>query len=358
MRRLTLTALLVVPVLAAARPPADAPSARRDLPPSRGSPSRGESPSHGLAPFPEDFGPNLLADCPNPEGVAVDPRGFVYASSFAFSPVANVCVLDPVGRVVARIPIAAGPGGVASLLGMLFVPGHGLFVTDFADGMAPHGRLLLVDRRGDVHVVADGFAAPNAIAVDRKGNLYVSDSFAGTVSRLQPDGSGLATWAAGAALTTTGSPPFGANGLAFDARERHLYVANTGDSTVLRIPLLPGGDAGGIEVFARGADLDAATGGSRSLHGADGIQFDVDGNLWVCANQANEIQVLSPGGEIVARYRGTGEGALDFPASLVFRGHVIIATNLSLATGGANSKLSAMRAPVAGVPLVRWTSER
>jgi sugar lactone lactonase YvrE len=194
---------------------------------------------------------------------------------------------------------------------------------------------------------------PNAVAIDRRGNLYVSDSFAGTVTRLRADGSGVATWASDPLLTTAGQPPFGANGLAFDAGERFLYVANTGNSNVLRIPLRADGSAGPVEVWAHGADLDQRTGGSQSLHGADGIQFDVEGNLWVCANQANEIQVLSPAGELVARYRGAGGAALDFPASLIFRGRTLYLTNLSLATGAVNSKLSVMRAPVAGAPLVR-----
>lgn len=335
MRRLLHAALLLLPLLPAT--------------PAAG----GDERPHGASPFPQDFGPNLQADCPNPEGIAVDTHGFVYASAFSFTATANVCVLDPRGRVVHRIPVAAGPGGVAALLGMLFVPDEGLFVTDFANGAAPNGRLLRVDRRGDVHVVATGFAAPNAIAIDRRGNLYVSDSFAGTVTRLRADGSGVATWASDPLLTTAGQPPFGANGLAFDAGERFLYVANTGDSNVLRIPLRADGSAGPVEVWAHGADLDQRTGGTQSLHGADGIQFDVEGNLWVCANQANEIQVLSPAGELVARYRGAGAAALDFPASLIFRGRTLYLTNLSLATGAVNSKLSVMRAPVAGAPLAR-----
>jgi sugar lactone lactonase YvrE len=302
-------------------------------------------------PFLSDFGPNLQASCPNPEGIAVDSRGRVYASSFAFAPTANVCVLDARGRLTGTIPVPAGPGGVASLLGMLHVPGQGLYVTDFADGVAPHGRLLRLSRRG-VEVVADGFAAPNAIAVDRRGRLYVSDSFAGTITRVGPDGSGRETWASDPLLTTAGQPPFGANGLAFDRRERHLYVANTGDSSVLRLAVRPDGSAGPVEVFARGADLDVATGSTQSLHGADGIAFDVAGNLWVCANQANEVQVLSPDAELVARYRGSGGAALDFPASLVFRGRTLYLTNLSLATG-VNSKLSVMQAPLPGAPLAR-----
>ena len=308
-----------------------------------------------------NFGPNLRTVCPNPEGIALDPGGFVYASSFAFQPTANICVLDKAGRLQPKrtIPIAAGPAGIASLLGMLFVPSDGLYVTDFADGVAPHGRLLLVDRAGRVREVTRGFAAPNAVAIDRAGILFVSDSFAGTITRVRRDGScpdgaaavGCRPWAADPLLTTAGQPPFGANGVAFDDDGKFLYVANTGDDSVLRIPVLASGAAGPVEVFATGAALDAASGGTRSLDGADGIAFDEAGNLWVCANQANEVQVLSPGGALVARYRGAGDAALDFPASLVFDQQTLYLTNLSLATG-VNSKLSVMTAPVRGAPLV------
>jgi len=307
-------------------------------------------------PFLRNFGPNLKDTCPNPEGIAVDPHGRLYASAFSFTPVANICVLDRHGNLHPEdtIPVAAGTAAVAALLGELFVPGEGLYVCDFGDGTVPNGRLLRVDpRTKSVATIASGFAAPNAIARDRHGRLYVSDSFLGTISRVSPDGSGLVVWAADPLLTTTGQPPFGANGVAFDVDERFLYVANTGDSSVLRIPVNADGTAGNLEVFAKGSDLDAATGATQSLHGADGIAFDTGGNLWVCANQANEVQVLSPGGELVARYAGAGPNALDFPASLVFRGRKLFLTNLSLNDGGVNSKLSVMEAPLPGQPLAR-----
>jgi sugar lactone lactonase YvrE len=324
MRRLVLASLLALPLAAAASP--------------------------RLA-FLQDFGPSLQADCPFPEGIAVDPAGRVYASAFSSTPVANVCVLDARGRLLRRLPVAAGPAGVAALLGMLFVPGEGLYVADFADGAAPHGRLLRLDERGRATTVADGFAAPNAIARDDAGNLYVSDSFAGTITRVRPDGSGKVVWAESPLLRTAGQPPFGANGLAFDAAQAFLYVANTGDDAVLRVAVQADGGAGPVEPFARGADLDARLGTSHSLDGADGLAFDVGGNLWVCANQANELQVLSPEGELVARYRGAGADALDFPASLVFRGGLLFVSNLSLGDGGVHSKLSLMRAPLPGLRL-------
>src|SRR5438067_9649797 len=121
-----------------------------------------------------NFGPNLQADCPNPEGIAVDPTGNLYASSFANG---HICVISPAGQLVDHFAIPPGVAGVTALLGELFVPGQGLYVVDFADGTAPHGRLLRVDPASHaVTTLATGFAAPNAIAQDRHRNLFVSDS--------------------------------------------------------------------------------------------------------------------------------------------------------------------------------------
>jgi sugar lactone lactonase YvrE len=308
--------------------------------------------SAGDAGVVRNFGPNLQAFCSNPEGIARDPRGNLYASSAFAGPSAKICVLDREGRLLRVIPVPAGAAGVASLLGELFTPGEGLYVADLADRVAGDGRLLRIDpRTGDVKVLATGFAAPNAIAQDERGDLFVSDSFAGTITKVARDGSRSVIWKQDPLLTTKGTPPFGANGLAFD-RERHfLYVANTGDSRVLRIPLGADGSAGPVEVFADGATIDAAQQTTQALHGADGIMFDVRGNLYVCANQADEIQVLDPRGGLVARYAGVGADALHVPASLVFHGRTLYITDLSNSDGGVNSKLSVLRTPFPGLPL-------
>jgi sugar lactone lactonase YvrE len=237
-------------------------------------------------------------------------------------------------------------------LGELFEPGHGLYVVDFATGTAPNGRLLRVDPSSHaITTLATGFAAANAIAQDRSRNLFVSDSFLGTISKVAPDGSSNVVWTASPLLTTRGFPPFGANGVAFDRDQRFLYVANTGDSRILRVPVRSDGSAGSIEIFADGAQINARQHTTEALHGADGIMFDVRGNLYVCANQANEIQVLSPQGDLVARYAGSGQTALDFPASLVFDGRSLFVTNLSLFDGGVNSKLSVLGVRFPGLPL-------
>ena len=89
-------------------------------------------------------------------------------------------------------------------------------------------------------------------------------------------------------LTTTGVPPFGANGLAFNKAGNALFVANTGNDTIVKIPVT-GGTPGTPAVFV------------NSINGADGLILDGHDNLWVAANQADEIVVLDPTGKVIAK---------------------------------------------------------
>src|SRR6266540_1112546 len=159
----------------------------------------------------ENFGPELSALCNLPEGVAVDPRGNVYASSLNFNATsgpANICVLDRGGNIVDAISVAPVPGGVARLLGMLYVPNEGLYVGDVGGG-----RVLRIDvGTHAATTIASGFGAPNAFARDRAGNLFVSDSFSGTITKIAPDGSTMVFGYPAQLAPLSGEfPPFGAN---------------------------------------------------------------------------------------------------------------------------------------------------
>jgi DNA-binding beta-propeller fold protein YncE len=119
-------------------------------------------------------------------------------------------------------------------------------------------------------------------------------------------------------------PPFGANGLAFNKDGSALFVSNTGDDRVIKIPV-SGGKADTPVVFV------------NSINGADGLIMDKDDNLWVAANQANEIVVVDKTGRAIAKLgdfdgidrRGAPIGFL-FPASLVRHDGWIYVTNLAL----------------------------
>ena len=300
------------------------------------------------------FGPPLVGTvCQNPEGLAMDTQGNFYtASDVDGATTGTICVFSPTGAFTRAISIPPGPAGVAPLVGMLFEEPHTLFVADTADGNAPNGRLLSVDiPTGAVTVLASGFAFPNAIAEDGAGNLYVSDSALGTINRIRQDGTHNVVWASSPLFQTSGFPPVGVNDLAFDHNNSNLYATNTGDSRILRIPVLPNGNAGNVQIFADGATIDARQNTTDALHGADGLAIDIAGNFYVAANQVGEIQVISPTGRLIARYSGSGAATLDFPATLLFKGSQLFLTNASLFDDGVNSRILVLQAALPGQPL-------
>jgi sugar lactone lactonase YvrE len=181
----------------------------------------------------------------------------------------------------------------------------------------------------------------------------VSDSAQGTVFKVAPDGSSPPEiWSADPLLRPGPEFPFGANGVAFDRHQRFLYVANSSTRRIIRVPMRHDGSAGPAEIFADGDALNARQATENALVRPDGIMFDVRGNLYVCANLSNEIQVLSRDGRrIIARYHGHGSDALDTPASLVFKGRTLYVSNLSATDGGVGSKVSTIRVPFPGLPL-------
>jgi len=127
-------------------------------------------------------------------------------------------------------------------------------------------------------------------------------------------------------------PPFGANGLAFNRSQTALFVANTGNDTVVKIPV------SGLPLVAGKPFVFV-----NSINGADGLIIDVLDRIWVAANQSDEIVVLDPtNGRVIAKlgdFGGIGpDGApngLLFPASLVLHGNFLFVANLSLDLGAA-----------------------
>jgi sugar lactone lactonase YvrE len=186
------------------------------------------------------------------------------------------------------------------------------------------------DGSNDTISFGSGARVPNAMVFDSKGNLYVSDSFQGAVFKItNPNGCvpscAMETFSHDPQLATAGFPPFGANGLAFNKDESVLFIANTGDDTVLALDMVSGLRT--VTVFA------------QSLNGADGLVFDRNsGLLWVCTNQADEIVALNESGRVVAKLgefrginrNGTPNGLL-FPASPVIVGGELFVTNLAIA---------------------------
>jgi sugar lactone lactonase YvrE len=262
----------------------------------------------------------------NPEGITADKRGRIYVTSFDVTKTAGpgrLLVFDRHGELLRAVDIADSSN---LLLDLAFHPKTGaLLVIDFGGK-----RVLKVNpRTGESSVFATipgGMSAgPNVLTFDKRGNVYISDSFQGIIWRTGPAGGDPVAWVTSPLLATTGVPPFGANGLAFNNKGDALFVANTGNDQVVKIPV-SAGVPGDPKVFV------------NSVNGADGLIIDKHDNLWICANQADEIVVVEPTeGRVIAKLgdfnglsrRGAPRGLL-FPASLVRVGDWIYVTNLSL----------------------------
>jgi sugar lactone lactonase YvrE len=274
----------------------------------------------------------LPAGSGGPEGLEVDAAGNVYVASFGFTAAGSLSgagqlfVFDRNGRFLRQVSIA---GSSPHLLGLRFQPGTGaLLVIDF--GAA---QVLAVNPRTGTSTVFmtlptlphPGGAGLNDITFDRAGRVFVSDSFQGIVWTTSSAGGVASIWVDDPLLRTSGVPPFGANGLRFNGAETALFIANTGNDTIVKVPVTAG-KAGTPAIFTNG------------INGADGLVIDQHDNLWVVANQADEIVVVDPTGRAIAKLGDFG-GAVNrqgepvqmlFPASLRFSGKHLLVTNLSL----------------------------
>lgn len=305
-----------------------------------------------------------------PEGITANPAtGDVFAATFDFGPNANKLM-----RFASNGQLAAMKDfGGAPLLGLDFDATRGkVYLLNFGasklqriaadfNGSTPVEDVAVFPSIGapasrsvgnpdgssdTVMFGSSNFPAPNAMTFSSTGSLYVSDSFQGAIYRID----NVATCATPCAvslvahdplLATAGFPPFGANGIALNADETALFVANTGDSRVLKLDLA----TKQISVFA------------ESVHGADGMTFDGNGRLWVAANQADQLVALNESGRVIARLGefqginadGTPNGLL-FPASPVIVNGWMYVTNLALPLTGNPAEWEA--------DVRRWTIAR
>jgi sugar lactone lactonase YvrE len=275
---------------------------------------------------------NVLATLPfatgSVEGLTVGPDGNIYVPTFGFNAngaiagSATLLVISPNnGKIVRQMTIA---GSSSMILGLRFNPvNQHLIVLDF--GAA---KILDVNPNTGTNSLLAGpipGAGLNALTFDGSGNAYVSDSFLGKIYKVTMAG-GLTTWSSSPLLGPgTGlTPPFGANGVEFSNDGNTLFVANTAFHQIIQIPVA---NPMSPSIFVTG------------INAPDGIAIDKQDNIWICANQQDEIVVIDKTGKVIAKLgdfdgidpQGTANGFL-FPASLAFSndGSTLYVSNLTL----------------------------
>ena len=289
--------------------------------------------------------PNGNTSCTSDiEGVAVGPDGTVYAPSFGFnsdgalSGNGELFVFAPNGRLERHFPVA---GSSPHLIGLVYQQSSkSLLIADLGAGKVwkvdPKTQKIKLFMTAPM-VTSSSMPGLNALTFDKKGNVYVSDSFQGIIWQTPPGGGTPTAWYSptnqnNLLLPTANDgqpliPPFGANGIEFNNEGTAMFAMNTAYHYIVEIPVNGDGSAGAGIVLTTG------------LNAPDGVAIDRDDNLWVVANQGDEIVVVDPKGKVIAK-RGDFNGISDdgsiegllFPASPSFspNGKVLYVTNLAL----------------------------
>jgi sugar lactone lactonase YvrE len=257
----------------------------------------------------------------HPEGLAVAPDGAVWCGGEG----------GQIYRVAdGAVEQVASTGGFC--LGLAFDHEGRLYVCDLA-----HAAVFRLDpRSATLERFADGvdghrLVTPNAIAVDARGDLLVTDSGvpheprAGLL-RFAPDGRGALWW---------DGPLNFANGLALAADGRTLHVVETWARRLLAFPVGADGAAAGPPAVT--VELPGTV--------PDGVAVDERGGLWIACYEPSQVLVLEPGGALRTAASDPDAHLLCHPTNVAFRGTDVITANLG------RWHLTQLEAGRAGVPL-------
>ncbi|RZJ08251.1 MAG: hypothetical protein EOP39_14330, partial [Rubrivivax sp.] len=205
-------------------------------------------------------GPGAHARFSFPNGIAVDGSGTVF-------------VADQDNNTVCKISAA---GVVSTLAGTAGVWGS-------ADGTGPDAQ----------------FGGPGGLAIDDKGNVYVSEFSNHTVRKITA--AGFVTTLAGAAGQPGDADGPGAearfngpNNLAVD-KQGYIYVTDYNNHRIRRISA-----AGVVSTVAGSGQPGAAdgTGGMAQFNGPNSLAIDADGNLLVTESANNTVRKITPAGAV------------------------------------------------------------
>jgi sugar lactone lactonase YvrE len=258
-----------------------------------------------------------------PEGLAVDKRGNVYLS---LAPLGEIRKIERDGSESTLATIPLPPDTFPGVLG-LAVDSRGTVYAAVSTADPAVTGVYKIKRDGAFSRLpgTEAIAFPNGVTLDKRGNIYVTDTAAGAVWRIPRRGGPAEQWFQSPLLEGDGSAgfgiPIGANGIAY--RNKGLVVANSEGARLLHIRIERDGSAGEATVLAD----------DPALYGADEIEFDKDGDIWVAVIFQSTIVRVSRSGAIDTI--ATAADGLDFPSSVAFgKKGAVWAVNFAIGPAG------------------------
>ena len=255
-----------------------------------------------------------------PEGLVIDGRGNIYVGMLASGEIIKIAP-DGTQSVLATFELGQPARRTPNVLVGLSLDAAGnvyaVLLTGDTPGAATHGvwRARPDGVKELVGAIPDTTGGPNQVALDRHGNVYVTDSWLGVVWRIARGETMATRWLDDPRLTwatETDNPCMvtsffgGANGLAFD-EDGDLYVASSNRGVILRVKIDPATGAPTAEEFVQ----DCAR-----LTALDHMAFDVQGNLYVARNVDNEVIRITPDKRV--EVLATAADGLDTPSNVAF----------------------------------------
>ena len=161
------------------------------------------------------------------------------------------------------------------------------------------------------------FCFPDDVAVDKAGNIYLTDMTYPGIWKISPDGKKVTMWSNDALLGWLSDPvlPLGVNALVLDKDQKNIYCDTTTlDGRIVKIPIKDDGSADKAQSYSRGHTW------------FDGIEIDDEGYVYGSMPGPNEIVVIPPKGYpnriIIASPLFQG------PTSLALRDGILYTANL------------------------------
>ena len=278
----------------------------------------------GVSGFAGDGAAAAGARLSTPEGVAVDPSGNIYIADTGNS---RIRILNAGGTISTSVGGAIGAGGLAVQAflskpsGVVRDSAGNTYVSDAGNQLVRKvtstGLIASVAGTGSAGFSGDGgsataaqLSAPQQLALDRAGNLFIADSGNARIRKVDTAGNITTVAGTGSTGSTGDSGPAGSAqigipyGIAVDA-SGNLYLSDVIHHVVRKVD-----SSGNISTIAgtgaQGYSGDNGPAASAKLYYPASLAVDGSGNLYIADTDNSRVRMVAAASGNITTVAGNG----------------------------------------------------